>query len=111
MPSTLPLRSIVMIGLVILTQVAGASMLPKTAGFRDLPWTAACLATYAFSFYLFARALNEGMELSLAMPVLAALVPLVTIAIAVTLLGEQASWPRLALLGSACLLIGVATRF
>ena len=42
------------------------------------------------------------------MPILAALVPLATIAVAVLAFGEQASWPRLGLLSLACLLIGGA---
>ncbi|HEX8055194.1 MAG TPA: SMR family transporter [Novosphingobium sp.] len=110
MLTTMSLRPILMIGLVVLTQVAGASMLPRTAAFRDLPWTFACLATYAVSLYALARTLNEGMNLSLAMPVLAALVPLLSILVAVTLLGEQLSWPRMGLLGTACLMIGLAAR-
>lgn len=110
MLTTMSLRPILMIGLVVLTQVAGASMLPRTAAFRDLPWTLACLATYAVSLYALARTLNEGMNLSLAMPVLAALVPLLSILVAVTLLGEQLSWPRMGLLGTACLMIGLAAR-
>lgn len=104
----LPLRAVIMVALVAVTQVAGASLLAKTSGFRDPLWTVACLATYAVSLYLLAETIRQGMALSLVMPILAALVPLATIAVAVLLLGEQATWLRLGLLSGACLLIGAA---
>ena len=97
-----------MVALVVVTQIAGASMLVKTTGFRDPLWTAACLGTYAISLGLLAETIRRGMALSLVMPILAALVPLATIAVAVLAFGEQASWPRLGLLSLACLLIGGA---
>ncbi len=97
-----------MIALVVLTQVAGASLLAKTAGFRDPMWTLACLAIYAVSLFLLAETIRQGMALSLIMPILAALVPLATIAVAVMVLGEHASWLRLGLLSASCVLIGVA---
>ena len=75
MPTEFPLRAAVMIALVAITQVAGAAMLVKTGGFRDLVWTVACLATYAVSLFLLAETIRQGMALSLAMPILAALVP------------------------------------
>jgi len=103
-----PLRAAFMVGLVAITQVAGATMLVKTTGFRDPAWTAACLATYAVSLFLLAETIRQGMALSLIMPILAALVPLATILIAVTVLREQASWLRLGILSGACLLIGAA---
>lgn len=108
MTEQLSLRAVAMVAAVVVTQVVGASMLVKTVGFRDPAWTAVCLAVYILSFYLLAETIRQGMALSLVMPILAALVPLATIAVAVTLLGEQASWPRLALLSLSCLLIGAA---
>jgi quaternary ammonium compound-resistance protein SugE len=108
MLENLPLRAIVMVTLVTVTQVAGATMLAKTYGFRDPLWTVACLATYAVSLYLLAETIRQGMALSLIMPILAAVVPLASIALAVTFLGEQASWLRLGILSVACLLIGFA---
>lgn len=96
------LRPILMIGLVALTQVAGASTPPKTAAFRDLPWTLACLATYAISLYALARTLNEEINLSPAMPMLAAIVPLLSILVAVAILGEPLLWLRVSLLGATC---------
>lgn len=108
MPAAFPLRAVLMVALVVVSQVAGASMLVKTTGFRDPLWTAACLATYAVSLFLLAETIRRGMALSLIMPILAALVPLATIAVAVLVFREQASWLRLGLLSGSCLLIGVA---
>ncbi|MDP3673520.1 MAG: SMR family transporter [Novosphingobium sp.] len=105
----IPLRAVTMVALVTVTQVIGASMLVKTMGFRDPMWTMACLAVYVVSFYLLAETIRQGMALSLIMPILAALVPLATIAVAVILFQEQASWLRIGLLSGACVLIGVAS--
>lgn len=108
MLAQISMRAVIMVGLIVVTQVIGASMLAKTIGFRDPAWTAACLAVYAVSLFLLAETIRQGMALSLLMPILAALVPLATIAVAVTFLGEQASWMRLGLLSFSCVLIGVA---
>lgn len=109
MLENLPLRAILMVALVTVTQVVGATMLVKTTGFRDPAWTVACLATYAISLFLLAETIRQGMALSLIMPILAALVPMATIVIAVTVFREQASWLRIGLLSGACLMIGVAS--
>ncbi len=108
MTDPLPIRAIIMVTLVVITQVIGSTMLVKTVGFREPAWTAACLATYAVSFFILAETIRQGMALSLIMPILAALVPLATIIVAVTVLHEQASWLRLGMLSGACLLIGAA---
>lgn len=108
MVDQLPLRAIIMVALVTVTQVAGATMLVKTTGFRDPAWTAACLAVYVVSFYLLAEVIRQGLALSLVMPILAALVPLATVIVAITVLGEPASWLRIGVLCSACALIGFA---
>jgi len=108
MAGQLSLRVVLMVGFVIVTQVLGSSLLVKTGGFRDPMWTAACLLTYLVSLYVLAETIRQGMDLSLVMPILAALVPLATIAVAVMVFREQASWMRLGLLSGACVLIGVA---
>ncbi len=108
MAGALSLRLILTIGIVVITQVGAASLLVRTNGFRDPVWTAACLGIYVVSFYFLADAIRRGMALSLVMPILAALVPLATIVVAVTFLGEQASWARIGVLSAACALIGVA---
>lgn len=109
MMAQIPVRVILMVGFVVVTQVLGSTLLVKTSGFRDPMWTALCLATYAVSLFVLAETIRQGMALSLVMPILAALVPLATIGVAVALLGEQASWLRLGLLSGACVLIGIAS--
>lgn len=108
MLAQISLKAVLMILIVVATQVGGASMLVKTEGFRVPLWTAACLATYAISLFVLAETIRQGMALSFVMPVLAALVPIATIAVAVLVLGESVTWPQLGLLCAACLLIGGA---
>lgn len=103
-------RTALMLAFVTATQVLAASLLVRTAGFRDPLWTAACLLSYLVSFWVVARMVNEGMALSVIVPLLAAAVPLATVLVAVTLLGEKASWSRLGLLTVACAMVGVASR-
>ncbi len=109
MLSQISMRVVAMVAFVVVTQVLGASLLVKTEGFRNMAWTAACLAIYAVSLYALAETIRQGMALSLVMPILAALVPLATIAVALIVFKEQASWLRLGMLSGACLLIGVAS--
>jgi quaternary ammonium compound-resistance protein SugE len=109
MTSQLSLRVILILGFVIVTQVAGASLLAKTDGFRDPTWTAACLAIYVVSLFALAETIRQGMALSLVMPILAAVVPIATIAVAVLVFKEHASWMRLGILTAACLMVGVAS--
>ncbi|NBC37787.1 hypothetical protein GTZ99_14625 [Novosphingobium sp. FSY-8] len=101
-------RTVVMVAFVVVTQVAGGALLGRTQGFQVPVWTAACIAVYTASFYMLARLIQSGVALSLILPVLAALVPLGTILVATTLLGETASWARIGLLVVACGLIGTA---
>lgn len=108
MLEAIPLRPILMVAAVTITQIAGVTLLVKTVGFRDPMWTAACLGVYVVSLFLLAETLRQGMALSLLMPILAALVPLASIAIAVLFFREQASWMKIGLLSSACVLIGAA---
>jgi len=105
-----PWRAVLMVAFVVVTQVAGVSMLVRSGGFRDPVWTAACLGTYLVSLWVLARVISAGMALSLVMPVLAALVPLASIGVAIALFGERASAGKVGLLVLACLLIGAAAR-
>ncbi|MFM5929790.1 MAG: hypothetical protein ACKOPQ_02670 [Novosphingobium sp.] len=109
MESQLSLRVVLLVGFVVVTQVLGSSLLVKTGGFREPMWTAACLLTYLVSLFVLAETIRQGMALSLVMPILAALVPLATIAVAVLVFREQASWLRIGILSTACVLIGVAS--
>jgi quaternary ammonium compound-resistance protein SugE len=104
------LRTIMLVAFVTLTQVAGSALLVKTDGFRAAGWTALCFGIYAASFFAMATMLKEGMPLGLLLPLLAAMVPLLTIAVAILFYGEAASWSRIGLLCLSCLLVGLASR-
>ncbi len=107
----LTLRTVLLVVFVTLTQVAGSALLVKTDGFRALGWTGLCLGIYVASFYAMAVMFREGMPLGLLLPLLAAVVPLMAIAVGVMLFGETASWTRLGLLFASCILVGVAAKF
>jgi multidrug transporter EmrE-like cation transporter len=85
-----PMRTILLILFVTVTQVAGSALLVKTDGFRAPGWTALCLGIYVTSFF--------------------AMVPLLAIGVGLMFFGETASWTRLGLLGLSCILVGVAAR-
>jgi quaternary ammonium compound-resistance protein SugE len=105
-----PLRTILLILFVTVTQVAGSALLVKTDGFRAPGWTALCLGIYVTSFFAMATMFREGMPLGILLPLLAAVVPLLAIGVGLMFFGETASWARLGLLGLSCILVGVAAR-
>jgi quaternary ammonium compound-resistance protein SugE len=89
-------------------QVGGSLLLGRTEGWTNPAWSAACIAIYAVSFWALATLIREGGPLSIIMPLLAAVVPLIVTLVAIFAMGEPASWPRLGLLTFACVVIGVA---
>jgi multidrug transporter EmrE-like cation transporter len=93
----------------ISSQMVAISLLPRTAGFTDLYWTVACLGLYAISMWCLAYMIHAGMPLSLMIPILAALVPLVAIGIGVVFYKEAASVFKIVILCGACGMIGVAS--
>jgi multidrug transporter EmrE-like cation transporter len=94
---------------IVITQIGGSSMLAKTDGFRSPVWTAACLATYFFSFWAMAAVIRQGMPLSLLIPLMTAVIPLAVICIGVFAFGEAASFTKIAVLGAACVAVGLAS--
>jgi hypothetical protein len=56
-----------------------------------------------------ARLLNSGINLGILLPFMAAVVPLCAIAVGILFYGESASFIKLFLLVSACLVIGFAS--
>lgn len=89
-------------------QVGGSLLLGRTDAFRNPGWSLICLSVYMVSFWSLATLIREGGPLSLILPALAAIVPIVTIVVAVFIMGEAASWQRLGLLLLACGIIGYA---
>jgi multidrug transporter EmrE-like cation transporter len=93
----------------VATQILAASLLPRTAAFTNVYWTVGCLGTYAASIWSLSYFIHAGIPLGILIPLLAALVPLGTIAVGVVFYGETASVLKIALLCSSCGLIGVAS--
>lgn len=93
----------------IVTQIVAVALLPKTAGFTNIAWTGIFLAIMFASQWSFAVVLHRGMPLGLLSPMMAAVIPLVLIAIGVIFYREAASVLRIGLLVGACGLIGVAS--
>lgn len=89
-------------------QVGGSLLLGRTEAFRHPGWTMACLSIYLVSFWALATMIREGGPLSLIMPALAAIVPIIVVGVAVFAMGEPATWTRVGLLTAACLMIGYA---
>jgi multidrug transporter EmrE-like cation transporter len=102
---------IVSFAALILLQLAGVTLLPRTQGFSNLGVTAAMLVIFAVSYWLMARIIQSGANLGILIPIMSTIIPLATVAIGVVLYGESASVVRIALLTSACILVGVASRF
>lgn len=108
-PVGLPLNSILVFILLVITQVAATSLLPRTAGFTNLYWTVGCLGIFALSYWCLAQMIHRGMPLSLLIPILAAVVPLAMIGVGPVLYKEAASAAKIALLCLACATIGLAS--
>lgn len=107
--SGLTVGNIALFVFMVVTQILAVSLLPRTAGFTSLQWTAACLGVYAISLGSLARILHMGVPLGLMIPIMSALIPLATIAIGVMVYGEAAPPLRILLLCGACGLIAVAS--
>ncbi|CAN5406707.1 hypothetical protein BH10PSE12_BH10PSE12_25480 [soil metagenome] len=105
----LSFASVALFVVLITSQMAAISLLPRTAGFTDLYWTIACLGLYAISMWCLAHMIHAGMPLSLMIPILAALVPLVAIAVGVIFYKEAASVFKVVILCTACGMIGAAS--
>jgi multidrug transporter EmrE-like cation transporter len=105
----IPVQTILLFAFIIVTQILGGILLPRTDAFRNVGWTALCLAAYIVSFWVMALVISRGMPLSLLLPLLAAIVPLAMVGVGVWIYGEPASTAKIAWLLAACGAIGVAS--
>ena len=96
--------------LLIAANTFAIAVLPGTEGFTRTGPTLLCLGGFVVTAWSLARLVHTGMQLSILMPLAAAIIPLATIAVGVVLYGESASVTKLGLLVTACALIGVAAR-
>lgn len=105
----LTVRAVVLFAIVVIGQIAGSVTLGMTAGFTRVGWSLLCAAAYVASLYALALLLKEGAPLSVMMPLLAAVVPIGAMVLAITVLGESASWARLGLLLASCGIVALAS--
>jgi multidrug transporter EmrE-like cation transporter len=90
-------------------QLIGLIMLPLTKGFTEPMPTLGAALSFLVGIGLLARLIHSGVNLSALIPLLAATVPLATIAFGVLVYGESASLLKITMLVSACGLIGFAS--
>jgi multidrug transporter EmrE-like cation transporter len=100
---------ILMIALSVAFQLIGVFLLPMTKGLtQPLPTIAGAIA-FLIGLGLMARLSASGVNLSVLLPLMAALVPLGAVAIGVLAYGDSASLPKIFMLVAACGLIGYAS--
>jgi multidrug transporter EmrE-like cation transporter len=94
----------------IMSQIVALGFLPRTVGFHAPVPTLSCVGLFVLSLWLLARLSQSGINLSILIPLVAATVPLGTVAIGIFMYGEGASALKICVLVAACGLIGVAAR-
>lgn len=92
-------------------QVAAVGLLPATKGFTAPLPTVASAAGIVLGIGAMARLLNMGVNLSVLVPLLSAVVPLCGVAIGILLYGDSASIVKIALLVTSCGFIALAALF
>jgi multidrug transporter EmrE-like cation transporter len=96
-------------GLSIILQVCAFLLMPLTKGFTVMLPTAGLIILFSTALGLLARLSYEGAELGPLLALGSAVVPLSITILSIFLFGESASAMKIALLSTACLLIGLAT--
>ncbi|MFT3975549.1 MAG: hypothetical protein QM688_00300 [Sphingomonas bacterium] len=92
-------------------QLVGIFLLPMTKGFTDpLPTLGSALG-FLVGIGLLARISASGMNISVLIPLISALNPLGAVVIGVLVYGDSAPVAKIAMLVSACALIGLAGIF
>jgi quaternary ammonium compound-resistance protein SugE len=96
--------------ILIVMQVVGVVLLPRTEGFTKPGTTVLVLAIFGLSYWLMARIIHSGANLGILIPFMGAVIPLATVVFGIVVYGEGASLARVALLLFACVSVGVASR-
>jgi multidrug transporter EmrE-like cation transporter len=92
------------------SQLLGVAMLPLTQGLtRPVPTLIGALG-FLIGTGLMARLVNNGVNLSVLIPLNSTAVPLASIAMGVLLFGDTPSVPKLAVLLTACGLIAFSSK-
>lgn len=107
---TLSLPIIAAFAFTIVGQALGLSLIPATRGFTAIGPTIACILSFVLSFGVFARLVNNGVELSMLTPIITITLQLVVLVIGITVYHESASLAKIGLLLGATAMIAVATQ-
>lgn len=106
--SQLTFAVLLQFGIAVAANIGSLGLLPLTGGFTRPAATAACVTLFILNIWMLSRLIHGGAPLSLLTPVMAALIPLVTIAMGVLFYGENSSPLRIGLLIGACALSACA---
>lgn len=91
-------------------QMLGLALMPATQGLTS-PWpTVGMFACNVFGLSILARLVQSGAPIGVLVPMLAASVPLMTIAVSGLVYHDPMPPVRIGLLIAACLLVGIAAR-
>ena len=95
----------------IVTQLVGITYLPRTAGFTKPIPTVICCILFLIGIGALANLTKRGVELGILFPIMAAVIPLLSIVIGIAFYGEGTSVLKLSLLTMASVLIGFAAKY
>lgn len=98
-------------GLIVVCNLSAIGILPKTEGFTKVSITITCILLVVINSWALSRVIYNGIDLSLLIPIMSAVLPLGAIVIGVLLYGESASIMKVGTLVTACCLIGIASKF
>jgi small multidrug resistance pump len=99
--------ALVMLGMAIVAEIVGTSLLKATEGFTKLWPTVASLSAYAVAFVLLAQAIARGMEVGFAYALWSGLGTTLIVIVGALFLGESLSAAKIA--GVALVVAGVVT--
>ncbi|WP_168735340.1 DMT family transporter [Pseudothauera rhizosphaerae] len=107
--STIPFGIIAMLMGSVAVQVAGVFLMPLNKGFTAPLPTIGTILCFGTGVFLLSRSLHSGANLSIALPLVSAAIPLCAIFVGIFAFGDPASFARVAVLVAACVAIAVAS--
>lgn len=108
--SAIPLSVAVFLVASVSGQILAISLLPRTQGFTNPIPTVGCVSALIFSSWMTARITQQGVDIGILVPFMAAVIPLAIVFIGIFVYGEPASLQRVLVLAGACALVGIASR-
>ena len=90
-------------------QTAGIALMPLSKGLTAPLPTAGVALCYLAGIGLMIKITSSGVSIGVLIPLLATVIPLLSILLSIVFFGDSASWLKIGLLVTACLLIGFAS--